>query len=165
MICIGSTGDVRPYIVLGRELKRRGHQVTITAFSDFEKTITDEGLGFHGLSGNVREFMGNIMKPGVNGVTYLNQVRNSLKDVVDPFMRDLENATAECDCIIGTFFGQVIRSMAEMRRLRTIPRSTRPNPGCSSSFPRAESPSMWASAPWSAAIWAKRWKSCWKPCA
>ena len=45
MICIGSTGDVRPYIVLGRELKRRGHQVTITAFSDFEKTITDEGLG------------------------------------------------------------------------------------------------------------------------
>ena len=76
MICIGSTGDVCPYIVLGRELKRRGHQVTITAFSDFEKTITDEGLGFHGLSGNVREFMGNIMKPGVNGVTYLNQVRN-----------------------------------------------------------------------------------------
>lgn len=120
MICIGSTGDVRPYIVLGRELKRRGHHVTITAFSDFEKTITDEGLGFHGLSGNVREYMGNIMKPGVNGVTYLNQVRNSLKDVVDPFMQDLEDATAECDCIIGTFFGQVIRSLAEMRRLPFI---------------------------------------------
>ena len=26
MFCIGSTGDVRPYIVLGRELKARGHE-------------------------------------------------------------------------------------------------------------------------------------------
>ena len=34
MICIGSTGDVRPYIVLGRELRARGHDIAICAFSD-----------------------------------------------------------------------------------------------------------------------------------
>ena len=37
MFAIGSTGDVRPYCLLGRELKRRGHEITIAAFSGFEK--------------------------------------------------------------------------------------------------------------------------------
>lgn len=120
MITVGSTGDVRPYIVLGRELRRRGHEVTIVAFSDFEESVRREGLGFRGLSGDVREFMASIMKPGVTGVAYLNQVRNSLKDVIAPFMRDLEAATEDSECIIGTFFGQVIRSLAEMRRLPFI---------------------------------------------
>ena len=44
MICIGSTGDVRPYLVLGRELKRRGHEVSICAFASFESTVKGEGL-------------------------------------------------------------------------------------------------------------------------
>ena len=29
MVAIGSTGDVRPYVLLGKELKKRGHEVTI----------------------------------------------------------------------------------------------------------------------------------------
>lgn len=117
MICIGSTGDVRPYIVLGRELKRRGHEVTITAFSDFQQVVEKEHLNFHPISGNVREFMANIMKPGVNGIAFLNQVRHSLKEILDPFLNDLVSSSDDAECVIATFFGQVIRSVAEMKRI------------------------------------------------
>ncbi|MDD3336850.1 MAG: glycosyltransferase, partial [Eubacteriales bacterium] len=120
MICIGSTGDVRPYIVLGRELKRRGHQVTITAFSDFQQAVEKENMAFHPISGDVRAFMANIMKPGVNGVTYLKQISNSLKSILDPFLEDLVDACDQAECVIATFFGQVIRSIAEMKRVPFI---------------------------------------------
>lgn len=43
MICIGSTGDVRPYLVLGRELRRRGHEVSICAFANFASAVKAEG--------------------------------------------------------------------------------------------------------------------------
>ena len=38
MITLGSTGDVRPYMLLGRELHERGHEVTIAAFAPFPAT-------------------------------------------------------------------------------------------------------------------------------
>ena len=37
MVSIGSTGDVRPYVLLGSELKRRGHEVTIVAFGNLNR--------------------------------------------------------------------------------------------------------------------------------
>ncbi len=46
MICIGSTGDVRPYMLLGRELQSRGHDVGICAFTDFQEMIEAEGMRF-----------------------------------------------------------------------------------------------------------------------
>lgn len=52
MLTIGSTGDVRPYILLGRELSARGHEITIATFSAFEKMVSDAGFHFHPLSGN-----------------------------------------------------------------------------------------------------------------
>ena len=35
MLCIGSTGDVRPYMLLGKELKKRGHTITVASFAPF----------------------------------------------------------------------------------------------------------------------------------
>ena len=46
MFAIGSTGDVRPYCLLGRELKRRGQEITIAAFAPFEDMVTKAGLAF-----------------------------------------------------------------------------------------------------------------------
>ena len=79
MICIGSTGDVRPYLVLGRELRRRGHEVSICAFSSFESAVKAEGLGFKPVSGDVKTFMSNLMN-GANGVAFLKQVRDTMRE-------------------------------------------------------------------------------------
>lgn len=115
MICIGSTGDVKPYVLLGRELTARGHEVAICAFSEFEPMAAENGLGFYPLSGDAREFMRSIMKPGTRGVNYLKQVRDTLRDIIDPFLCDLLAACADAEVIVATYFGNVIQSIAEQR--------------------------------------------------
>ena len=119
MICIGSTGDVRPDIVLGRELKARGHEITICAFADFEPVILKEGFHFKPVNGDVKALMANLMN-GSTGVSFLKQVRDSLIDIIDPFLEDLEAACDGAEAIIGTYLGQVFQSLAEVRHIPYI---------------------------------------------
>lgn len=119
MICIGSTGDVRPYIVLGRELQARGHEITICAFADFEPVILKEGFHFKPVNGDVKALMANLMN-GSTGVGFLKQVRDSLIDIIDPFLEDLEAACDGAEAIIGTYLGQVFQSLAEVRHIPYI---------------------------------------------
>ena len=119
MICIGSTGDVRPYIVLGRELKSRGHDVAICAFSDFESAVLKEGFRFKPVNGDVKRLMGNLMT-GATGMGFLKQVRSALVDCIDPFLNDIENACDDAEVIIGNYFGQVFKSIAEVRQVPYI---------------------------------------------
>lgn len=119
MICIGSMGDVRPYIVLGRELKARGHDISICAFSDFESAVLAEGMRFKPISGDVKAFMSNIMG-GSSGVSFLRQVRDTLKDMLEPLLRDLENACDDAEAIIATYLGQIFQSLAEVRHIPYI---------------------------------------------
>ena len=113
MISIGSTGDVRPYVILGQELLRRGHAVKIASFAPFEKMVREAGLEFCPLAGDVTRFMSSIMKPGVSGITYLQQVQNAIRDVVDPLLQDLLGACSDTQAIICTFFGSAMYSIAE----------------------------------------------------
>ena len=46
MFTIGSAGDVFPFIALGIELKRRGHQITVTTGEHYETTVRKAGLEF-----------------------------------------------------------------------------------------------------------------------
>lgn len=120
MICIGSTGDVNPYVLLGRELTARGHDVSICAFSEFEDLITESGLHYCPLSGDAREFMRTIMKPGVKGIEYLKQVLDTFRNIIDPFLCDLQAACADAEVIVATFFGNIIQSIAEQRNVPFI---------------------------------------------
>ncbi len=117
MITIGSTGDVRPYVLLGRELQKRGHDVGICAFPDFEPMIVSEGMRYLRLTGDARDFISTLMKPGTGGIGYLNQLRRSLKATLLPFLEDLEAACADADALVSTYFGGIIKSIAEIRRL------------------------------------------------
>jgi rhamnosyltransferase subunit B len=46
MTPVGSSGDVHPFIGLGRALRARGHDVVIVTAGPFEQTVTRAGLGF-----------------------------------------------------------------------------------------------------------------------
>ena len=113
MVSIGSTGDVRPYVLLGKELRRRGHQVTIVAFSNFAAMAQEAGLDFYPLAGDVLRFMERIMKPGVVGAKYLREVEKALKDVAPVLLKDLVEAFRGADAMICTFFGSTYYSVAE----------------------------------------------------
>jgi sterol 3beta-glucosyltransferase len=57
IITIGTLGEVRPYIALGRGLQAAGHQVKLVAFRQFEGLAREYGLDFFALSGDLEEYM------------------------------------------------------------------------------------------------------------
>ena len=113
MIALGSTGDVRPYMLLGRELKARGHEVTVASFEPFEPMITGAGLRFFKISGDVVEMMGNLMRPGGNGVRIISSVEKTIRDVAPILLGDLMRSCEGADALICTFFGSMHYSIAE----------------------------------------------------
>ena len=120
MLTIGSTGDVRPYVLLGRELKSRGHEITIATFSGFEKMIADAGLSYRQLSGDAVKVMSNVMKPGVNGVGFLGELEKSLRDVAPVLLNDLYHACDGADAMMCTYFGSLYYSIAEKHHIPCI---------------------------------------------
>ncbi len=46
--CVGSAGDVYPFIAIGQSLKRRGHDVALLSAAPFRDKIERTGLAFIG---------------------------------------------------------------------------------------------------------------------
>ena len=46
LVALGSSGDVHPFIGVGRELRRRGHAVTLAASGWFREVVEGAGLSF-----------------------------------------------------------------------------------------------------------------------
>ena len=46
IICPAAIGHLNPMCVLGRELQRRGHQVTLFGVLDIQPKVMKSGLGF-----------------------------------------------------------------------------------------------------------------------
>ena len=113
LLSVGSTGDVRPFILIGRALKSRGHSVTITAFSRFAETVTAAGLNFHALSGSVEKMMESIMEPDTSGVTYLPRLWKGVKDTAPEMLQDMLDSCRGADAMVCNFFGSVYYSIAE----------------------------------------------------
>ncbi|MBQ8556336.1 MAG: glycosyltransferase family 1 protein [Clostridia bacterium] len=113
MVTIGSTGDVRPYALLGRELHRRGHEVTVAAFAPFEEMVTKEGLRFYPISGDVVDLMSHLMKPGAVGLSYLQEVEAAIANVAPLLLRDITDAFADAEAMVCNFFGTTFYSVAE----------------------------------------------------
>ena len=113
MIALGSTGDVRPYVLLGRELSARGHAITIATFEPFEGMIREAGLNFFKVSGDVVEMMSNLMRPGGNGVRYIASLEKTIRDVAPALLNDLTRSCEGADALICTFFGSMYYSIAE----------------------------------------------------
>ena len=113
LLTVGSTGDVRPLMLIGRELKSRGHEVTLTAFSRFEKPVTAFGLNFHPLSGSVEKMMESIMEPDTNGVSYLPRLWKGVKESAPGMLEDMLDSCRDADAMVCNFFGSVYYSIAE----------------------------------------------------
>lgn len=120
MVTIGSTGDVRPYILLGKELQKRGHDITIAAFEEFENMTTENGLKFYPLSGNVIKYMANLMKPGVKGVAFLKSFEDAIRDVAPILLNDMMCSCEGADAMICTFMGSLFYSIAEKYNIPCI---------------------------------------------
>ncbi|RHZ52338.1 hypothetical protein CDV55_102067 [Aspergillus turcosus] len=54
---IGSRGDIQPFIVLGKSLKRYGHRVRLATHLAFRGMVKENGLEFFNIGGNPEELM------------------------------------------------------------------------------------------------------------
>ena len=113
MMAIGSTGDVRPFIILGKELTRRGHQVTIAAFSRFAVSVKENNLSFFPVNGDAEAFMESIMQPDTNGISYIPRFEKEIRQTVPSLIRDFEESCREAEALVCNFFGTVFYSIAE----------------------------------------------------
>lgn len=113
MIALGSTGDVRPYMLLGRELHSRGHEVTIAAFAPFQTMIEEAGLSFYAISGDVVDMMGRLLQPDAVGVAYLKEFEKGIRDIAPVLLDDLLHCAEGAEAIVCTFFGSMFYSIAE----------------------------------------------------
>lgn len=113
MLSMGSTGDVLPYIILGKELASRGHRITLAAFPEFRGPVEEAGLSFFPLDGDAEQMIGEIMKPDTNGITYLPRLMRNLRSVLDALIRSLCESCRGADAMVCNFFGSVYYSVAE----------------------------------------------------
>src|ERR1700710_2681732 len=54
---IGTLGDVQPFVALALTLQKRGYSVVLGTSGDFEKFVTDHGVEFFSLGGDVQAFL------------------------------------------------------------------------------------------------------------
>ncbi|MDR0397058.1 MAG: glycosyltransferase [Oscillospiraceae bacterium] len=113
MLSIGTTGDVMPMILIGEELRRRGHTVRIAAFEPLGKAIREAGLEFYCLPGDAYKYIGTLIQPGGNPVTFVYHLTKSLRALVEPLTRALMEASQGADAIVLTYFGSMGYSIAE----------------------------------------------------
>ncbi|RSM17141.1 hypothetical protein CDV31_004034 [Fusarium ambrosium] len=63
---VGSRGDVQPFVALGNELQKHGHQVRLVTHGVFESFVRDAGLGFYPIGGDPAELMAYMVRnPGL----------------------------------------------------------------------------------------------------
>ena len=57
LLCIGTQGDVQPFMALALGLAKAGHDVTLAAGEEFERSITEAGIEYRPLRVNLSKIM------------------------------------------------------------------------------------------------------------
>ena len=99
----GTRGDTQPYIALGLELKKSGHNIRIAAFENDEAFVKSFGLEFYKVKGDVSRITssGNVddaMKAD-NPLKFLLSF-NKLKSLVFDIQKDFFNACIGSDAVV-----------------------------------------------------------------
>ena len=101
---IGTEGDVRPLVALGRGLKREGHEVTIATGQSCLDLVSTHGLHYRHLTGDFRNWMvqdKSLQKKGLTTFSMLEKFRSQLKTFATQWPQEGLAAAEEADLLIG----------------------------------------------------------------
>jgi sterol 3beta-glucosyltransferase len=110
IIAPGSRGDVQPYVALGKGLKDAGHTVRILVTQEFESLVTDYGLDFYDLGGNIQSIaqgMQVLIEQG-NFLKILSSMGRAAQSITRQASRSGLIACQGCDLIIAGLGGLFI---------------------------------------------------------
>ncbi|MBZ0283370.1 MAG: glycosyltransferase [Anaerolineae bacterium] len=100
LVTIGSAGDVYPFLALGAQLKRRGHQVTLVTSLYFEEIVKQEGLDFIPV-GTREDYLKIVQNPDLwdpqqslkfYGTVVLGQLIRPIYHIITDYMEKHKNA-------------------------------------------------------------------------
>ncbi len=105
ILAIGTRGDVQPCLALGLGLRSAGHDVRVSAFSDFEQLVSQAGLPFLPISGSMRDLIQSeaareIARSGGNVVKAVRLMAEILESLTEKLCQDLLNACRGSDFVI-----------------------------------------------------------------
>lgn len=101
----GTRGDVQPYIALALGLMEKGHQVTLSAPSNFKNFVEGFGIQFEGLYGNAEEMMnspeGQSVLQTENTIKLMKHFFKVLNNMKVPLRKSYFEAISKVDFIIA----------------------------------------------------------------
>lgn len=125
LFAIGTHGDVRPKLALGRALQAKGWHVCICAYEDFATTVTQAGLEFFPMPCNIQADLStpegaafqNAGKNPVRGL--LTMLRLTRRDIPKTLKR-LEEAMARTDAVVFNFIAWPAWYLARKRGIPAV---------------------------------------------
>ncbi|MCU0469762.1 MAG: glycosyltransferase [Arcicella sp.] len=101
----GTRGDVQPYIALALGLKDKGHEVTLSAPSDFKEFVEGFGISFQPLYGNAEQIMnspeGQMVLESENSIKLMKHFFKVLNSMKIPLRKSYFEAISNVDYIIA----------------------------------------------------------------
>lgn len=126
LLTVGSHGDVRPYVALGKVLKAQGLEVCLGSHQEFEPFVRQHGLDFHTIKGNPREILQSaqgqeLLRTGSSPLKFMRRFRELAYDaMVGGFDQCLE-ACVGADAVVSSFFvAPVVYQIARKLGCKTI---------------------------------------------
>src|SRR5262245_61416485 len=115
----GSLGDLHPYLAIGLELKRRGHQVILATNLFYRENVEALGIGFHPVRPHLSqkpdpELMKQVMDAR-RGSEII--VRDLIMPVVRESFEDLLAAAEGADLLLAHPLTYAARLVAEVKAL------------------------------------------------
>lgn len=122
IFCVGSRGDVQPYVALGSGLLKAGHQVTIGTHSTFQEMVETEGLRFSPVEGNPREILQTEegrkwIEADSNPFSFFAGLIRLSLSLFDLLARDAWEACKNAEAIIYSPLGLCTHSIAEKLKI------------------------------------------------
>ncbi len=119
---IGTQGDVRPFVALGRGLQRAGHRVRIASAQTCEGLVTEHGLEFAPLSANFLEIMARdprVLQRGLNPLSFVTTARRELQSMAMDWAEQGMAAARGSDLLLGN--GMVAALAAALGEVLDVP--------------------------------------------
>lgn len=107
IVTVGTRGDVEPFVALGIGLQKTGHSVTIATHAMFESFVTDNGLQFALVSGNVQEAINSAearkaLESSKTSFSFLKEVRSKAGPLVLTAVNELSDVCKGAEHLMCT---------------------------------------------------------------
>src|SRR5262249_26476053 len=100
ILCLGSHGDIRPFVALGVELCKQGHRVRIATEVKEEKFCREWGLDYAPLEGDLNSVVLPQEAKGFDKIQFMRTLVRRMNQLVDQQFETLLPVLKETDAIL-----------------------------------------------------------------